>query len=308
MMPVTIAEGLSAIETLKSENIFFMTEERATHQDIRPLQVAILNLMPDKGRTEEQFLRLLANTPLQVQVTFLTTASYTSKHTAPSYLKGVYKTFDKVGHLHYDALIITGSPVEQMEFEEVAYWQELVHILDWAHRHVYCSLFVCWAAQAALYHHYGIAKVALAEKLSGVYRHQVVDSDHTLVRGFDDHFFAPHSRHTTIDEAAYEENEHLVVIARSPEAGLYLGASRDGRMIFVTGHSEYDPLTLDNEYRRDLGRGLNPKKPANYYEGGTVSVTWRSHANLLFANWLNYHVYQATPYQLDQIERIERQS
>jgi len=304
-MPVTIAEGLAAIETLKSENIFFMTAERAAAQDIRPLQVAILNLMPDKGRAEEQFLRLLANTALQVEVTFLTTASYRSRHTTEAYLKGVYKTFSEVEPLHYDALIITGSPVEQMKFEDVAYWGELEAILDWAKRRVYSSLFVCWAAQAALYHHYGIAKIALSEKLSGVYSHRVVAPGHTLVRGFDDRFFAPHSRHTAIDEAAYEATPDLVVIARSPEAGLYLGASRDGRMIFVTGHSEYDRLTLDNEYRRDLGRGLHPKKPANYYADGTVSVTWRSHANLLFANWLNYHVYQATPYQ---IERIERQS
>lgn len=304
-MPVTIAAGLAAIETLKSENIFFMTAERAAAQDIRPLQVAILNLMPDKGRAEEQFLRLLANTALQVEVTFLTTASYTSRHTTQAYLKGVYKTYSEVEHLHYDALIITGSPVEQMEFEEVAYWGELQQILEWATRHVYSSLFVCWAAQAALYHQYGIKKIALGEKLSGVYCHQVVAPGHTLVRGFDDRFFAPHSRHTAIDEAAYAATDDLMVIARSPEAGLYLGASRDGRMIFVTGHCEYDRLTLDNEYRRDLGRGLNPKEPANYYASGTIPVTWRSHANLLFANWLNYHVYQATPYQ---IERIERQS
>ncbi len=307
-MPVTIAEGLAAIETLKSENIFFMTAERAAHQDIRPLQIAILNLMPDKGRTEEQFLRLLANTALQVEVTFLTTASYQSKHTAQAYLKGVYKTFADVEDLHYDGLIITGSPVEQMPFEAVAYWEELVQILDWAKRRVYSSLFVCWAAQAALYHYHAIAKHPLDEKLSGIYVHEVIAKDHTLVRGFDDCFLAPHSRHTAIDERAFEQHPNLVVIARSDEAGLYLGSSGDGRMIYVTGHSEYDRLTLDNEYRRDLGRGLNPKKPVNYYQDGRVSVSWRSHANLLFANWLNYHVYQATPYHLDQIERMARQS
>ncbi|MFA5448064.1 MAG: homoserine O-succinyltransferase [Sphaerochaeta sp.] len=302
-MPVKINKGLSAIETLRSENIFFMTAERAQHQDIRPLQVAILNLMPDKGRTEEQFLRLLANTALQVEVTFLTTASYASKHTTAAYLKETYKTFDEVKDNHYDALIITGSPVEQMAFEEVAYWEELTQILTWAKKRVFSSLFVCWAAQAALYHHYGIGKIPLAEKLSGVYSHTITRADHTLVRGFDDEFYAPHSRHTTIDEEAFSQHPDLVVIARSDEAGLYLGASEDGRMIFVTGHSEYDRLTLDNEYRRDLGRGLKPKKPANYYDGEKVKVRWRSHANLLFANWLNYHVYQQTPYQIERIEQ-----
>jgi homoserine O-succinyltransferase len=306
-MPVTIAQGLSAIDTLKAENIFFMTKERAQSQDIRPLEVLVLNLMPNKGATEEQFLRLLANTPLQVEVTFLTTATYESKHTQPSYLKTVYSTFDLIKEHRYDALIITGSPVEQMAFEEVAYWDELRVILDWAEKHVWCSLFVCWAAQAALYHHWGIGKVSLQSKLSGIYSHQVVHPGHTLTRGFDDTFLAPHSRHTAIDEEAFAKQRELITIATSDEAGLYLGATFDGRMIFVTGHSEYDPLTLDSEYRRDLARGLEPEKPVNYYNQGGVNVAWRAHANLLFSNWLNYHVYQATPYHLDQIERIARQ-
>ncbi|NCC63933.1 MAG: homoserine O-succinyltransferase [Spirochaetia bacterium] len=304
-MPVTIPENLPAAEVLKQENIFFMTDERAIHQDIRPLRVAILNLMPNKMRTEEQFLRLLGNTALQVQVTFLTTASYQSKHTPVSYLKTFYRTFDEVKNQQFDALIITGSPVETLEFEEVAYWKELTEILIWAERHVYSSLFICWAAQAALYHYYGIGKHMLKEKLSGVYQHSILEKHHPLLRGFDDYFWAPHSRHTAVEEAKVADHPALLVLSESKEAGLYLASSDDGRKVFVTGHSEYDQNTLDEEYTRDLQAGMHPKPPKHYYHNDCrehgVFVQWRGHANLLFSNWLNYHVYQGTPYDLTEL-------
>jgi homoserine O-succinyltransferase len=305
-MPVTIPEHLPAAEALKQENIFFMTKDRAIHQDIRPLQVVLLNLMPDKIRTEQQFLRLLGNTALQVEVTFLTTASYESKHTPRSYLQTFYETFDEVKHRCFDALIITGSPVETLEFEQVAYWDELKRILSWAKEQVYCSLYVCWAAQAALYHAYGIQKHKLPAKLSGVYAHTVEQKHHPLVRGFDDCFWAPHSRHTTVSEAAVQAQQDLLVLARSEEAGLYLAASRDGRRVYVTGHSEYDERTLDEEYRRDTDAGLDALEPVHYYQGNQVQVTWRGHAHLLFSNWLNYLVYQNTPYHLEELSNASR--
>lgn len=290
---------------MKEENIFFMTSERAIHQDIRPLQIAILNLMPNKRKTEEQFLRLLGNTALQVEVTFLTTASYESKNTPRSYLKTFYKTFDEIKEDRFDALIVTGSPVETLEFENVAYWNELEKILDWAEEHVYSSLFVCWAAQAALYHHYGIGKQLLPSKLFGVYQHTVLDTKHPLVRGFDDHFRAPHSRHTAIAEAKVKKNTHLKVLCESNEAGVFLIASKDGRKVFITGHSEYDKQTLHDEYQRDLKAGKPISKPVGYYqqddESLPVEMSWRGHANLLFTNWLNYHVYQGTPYHLEEL-------
>ncbi|MDD3058724.1 MAG: homoserine O-succinyltransferase [Sphaerochaeta sp.] len=305
-MPVTIPQDLPSGAVLKEENIFFMTSERAIHQDIRPLQVAILNLMPNKRKTEEQFLRLLGNTSLQVEVTFLTTASYESKNTPRSYLKTFYKTFREIREDRFDALIVTGSPVETLEFEDVAYWRELEEILDWAEKHVYSSLFVCWAAQAALYHHYGIGKRLLPSKLFGVYNHSVHAAKHPLVRGFDDQFRAPHSRHTTIDEAAVKKNTDLLVLCESEEAGIYLVTSKDGRKVFITGHSEYDKQTLHDEYQRDLKAGKPIDKPKGYYrnddESLPVVMSWRGHANLLFTNWLNYHVYQGTPYHLEELE------
>ena len=302
-MPVKVTYPVDA-----NSSFFFMDEERAISQDIRPLKVLILNLMPNKPVTEQQLLRLLGNTPLQVEVSFLTTATYQSKNTPRSYLKTFYQTFDQVKRDRYDALIITGSPVEHMVFEEVTYWAELEKILDWANEHVFSSYFICWAAQAALYHYYGIQKIPLAQKLSGVYRHHVAPLSHTLVRGFDDHFWAPHSRHTSVDEVAVKREEDLLVLAESEEAGIYLVTSKSGRRVFVTGHGEYDSSTLDSEYQRDKQAGLSPGEPENYYEDGSITVRWRAHANLLFANWLNYHVYQTTPYDLTQLSRQDWQS
>ncbi len=307
-MPVTIPRDLPAAEVLKQENIFFMTKEQAIHQDIRPLQVALLNLMPNKIRTEQQFLRLLGNTALQVEMTFLTTATYQSKHTPRSYLQTFYQTFDQIRDRCFDALIITGSPVETLAFEEVVYWQELTEILSWADEHVYSSFFVCWAAQAALYHHYGIGKILLPKKLSGVYSHTVRQKNHPLVRGFDDRFWAPHSRNTAVDESRLSLEHDLVVLSDSEEAGLYLAVSQDGRKVFVTGHSEYDELTLHDEYQRDLAAGLSLEQPSHYYQGEEVQVRWRGHAHLLFSNWLNYHVYQSTPYQLEQLSKVLQHS
>ncbi len=307
-MPVTIPRDLPAAEVLKQENIFFMTKEQAIHQDIRPLQVVLLNLMPNKIRTEQQFLRLLGNTALQVELTFLTTATYQSKHTPRSYLQTFYQTFDQIRDRCFDALIITGSPVETLAFEEVAYWQELTEIFSWADEHVYSSFFVCWAAQAALYHHYGIGKILLPKKLSGVYSHTVRQKNHPLVRGFDDRFWAPHSRNTAVDESRLSLEHDLVVLSDSEEAGLYLVVSQDGRKVFVTGHSEYDELTLHDEYQRDLAAGLSLEQPSHYYQGEEVQVRWRGHAHLLFSNWLNYHVYQSTPYQLEQLSKVLQHS
>ncbi|HBO35815.1 MAG: homoserine O-succinyltransferase [Sphaerochaeta sp.] len=307
-MPVTIPRDLPAAEVLKQENIFFMTKEQAIHQDIRPLQVVLLNLMPNKIRTEQQFLRLLGNTALQVELTFLTTATYQSKHTPRSYLQTFYQTFDQIRDRCFDALIITGSPVETLAFEEVAYWQELTEILSWADERVYSSFFVCWAAQAALYHHYGIGKILLPKKLSGVYSHTVRQKNHPLVRGFDDRFWAPHSRNTAVDESRLSLEHDLVVLSDSEEAGLYLVVSQDGRKVFVTGHSEYDELTLHDEYQRDLAAGLSLEQPSHYYQGEEVQVRWRGHAHLLFSNWLNYHVYQSTPYQLEQLSKVLQHS
>ncbi|MDT4762802.1 homoserine O-succinyltransferase [Sphaerochaeta sp. PS] len=304
-MPVTIQSGLPAENTLQQENIFYMNKERAASQDIRPLQVAILNLMPQKSVTETQLIRLLGNTPLQVEITFLRTATYQPKNTEVSYLRTFYQTFEDVCDKKFDALIVTGSPVEKLAFEDVQYWEELTTILDWAEEHVYSSLFVCWGAQAALYHYYKVEKRPLAKKLSGVFTHGVTTPTETLVRGFDDCFLAPHSRHTTVEEEEIRSVEELKILAVSAEAGVYLAASKDDRQVFITGHCEYDALTLDSEYRRDLLAGLEPEKPVNYYpgddEGKVPSVSWRSHANLLFSNWLNYCVYQRTPYALEDL-------
>ena len=304
-MPVKTFGSLPAVQTLAEENIFVMTSERAVSQDIRPLRIAILNLMPTKTATETQFLRLLGNTPLQVETTFLCTASYQSRNTQLSYLKTFYQTFDDVQSQQFDGLIVTGAPVETKDFADVQYWEELAKILAWAETNVYASLFVCWGAQAALHVYYGLEKHPLAEKLFGIFPHSVLQPKNKLVRGFDDTFFAPHSRHTTVFAEDVQAIEELEVLSVSKEAGLYLAASKDGRKVFVTGHSEYDDLTLDKEYRRDLEAGKNPPLPRNYYPDNdsslAPSVCWRSHANLLFSNWLNYFVYQETPYHIEEL-------
>jgi homoserine O-succinyltransferase/O-acetyltransferase len=304
-MPVRIPETLPARQTLESENIFVMGEERARHQDIRPLRVAILNLMPTKIATETQLLRLIGNTPLQVEVTLLHTASHASRNVPSEHLMAHYKSFSQVCRQKFDGLIITGAPVELLPFEEVDYWPELTALLDWAESNVFSMLYICWGAQAGLYYHFGIPKYQLPRKMFGIFRHQVHDRYHKLMRGFDDVFLAPHSRHTEVRRADIEQVPDLQILAESDEAGIYIVASRDGRHTFVTGHSEYDPLTLKGEYDRDNGKGLSINVPANYFPGDDPSqpplVRWRGHANLLFANWLNYFVYQVTPYHVSEI-------
>ena len=304
-MPVKIPNTLPARTTLERENIFVMDEDRALHQDIRALRVAILNLMPTKVATETQLLRLLSNSALQVEVTLLHTATHESKNVDAEHLLNHYLTFDDVRGEKFDGLIITGAPVEQMPFEEVEYWNELTDLMNWAETNVESTLHICWGAQAGLYHRYGILKYDLAHKMFGVYEHRVLSPTESLLRGFDDIFLAPHSRHTEIRRADVEKVSDLNILAESDEAGLYILATRDGRHIFVTGHSEYDPLTLKSEYDRDVNKGLPIHVPQNYYPGNDPAqkphVRWRGHANLLFANWLNYYVYQVTPYDVNQI-------
>ena len=304
-MPVRIPETLPARATLESENIFIMGEERARHQDIRPLRVAILNLMPTKIATETQLLRLLGNSPLQVEVTLLHTASHESKNVSAEHLIAHYKSFAQVRRRKFDGLIITGAPVELLPFEEVDYWPELTGILDWAEQNVFSMLYICWGAQAGLYHRYGIPKYALPDKMFGVFPHRVLERYHKLLRGFDDVFLAPHSRYTEVRRADIERVPELQILAESDQAGIYIVASRDGRHTFVTGHSEYDPLTLKGEYERDTAKGLPIGLPANYFPGEDPSqpplVRWRGHAAMLFANWLNYFVYQVTPYHVREI-------
>ena len=301
-MPVKIPDALPATRVLTEENIFVMTEKRSITQDIRALKIAILNLMPTKEKTETQLLRLIGNTPLQVEITLLRTGSYLSQHTDMGYLDTFYRTIEDVKSEYFDGLIITGAPVEQMDFEEVAYWPELVEILDWTTDHVTSTFHICWGAQAGLYRHYGIPKVPLAGKMFGVFPHIVLNRDVNLLRGFDDRFYAPHSRHTSVPLDAVAATPELEALAVSSEAGLYLAASRDGRRIFVTGHSEYDPDTLKTEYERDLAKGLPIEAPKNYFidndPAKDVVVNWRGHGNLLYSNWLNYYVYQETPYNL----------
>lgn len=305
IMPVKIPNTLPARATLERENIFVMDEERAIHQDIRALRVAILNLMPTKIATETQLLRLLSNSALQVEVTLLHTATHQSKNTDAEHLLNHYLTFDDVRDEKFDGLIITGAPVEQMPFEEVEYWGELTQIMDWTETNVESALHICWGAQAGLYHRYGIPKYDLPNKVFGVYEHRVLLRTESLLRGFDDIFLAPHSRHTEIRRADVEKVDELNILAESDEAGLYILGTKDGRRIFVTGHSEYDPFTLKGEYDRDVNKGLPIHVPQNYYPNNdptqTPTVRWRGHANLLFSNWLNYYVYQVTPYDLNQI-------
>lgn len=305
-MPIKIPDHLPATEILFQENIFVMNEARAFQQDIRPLRIAILNLMPTKITTETQILRLIGNSPLQVEVVLLHPKSYLSKNTPEEHLVNFYQYFDDVNHENFDGLIITGAPVEQMEFEEVAYWEELTRIMDWARHHVYSTFYICWGAQAGLYYHYGIRKYPLAEKMFGVFPHQVCKKYVKLLRGFDDQFYAPHSRHTEVRRSDIEKISCLDILAESEQAGVYIVASQDGRQVFVTGHSEYDPLTLKAEYERDVAKGLPMEPPQNYFPDNNPAreplVRWRGHANLLYVNWLNYYVYQETPFNLQEIK------
>ena len=304
-MPVKIPSSLPARATLEGENVFVMGEERAAHQDIRPMRVAILNLMPTKIATETQILRLLGNSALQVDVTLLRTATHDPKNTRADHLLKHYTTFEDVRGEKFDGLIITGAPVEQMEFEAVDYWPELTRIMDWAATDVVSTFNICWGAQAALYHRYGIPKYPLPRKMFGVFEHRTLVPTERLLRGFDDTFLAPHSRHTEIRRADIEKAGELTILAESDESGVYIVGSKDGRDVFITGHSEYDPLTLKAEYDRDVGKGLPIDVPRNYYPRDDPSqppqVRWRGHASLLYANWLNYYVYQVTPFDLKDI-------
>ena len=301
-MPVKVQGELPAKEILERENIFVMDENRAVHQDIRPLQIAILNLMPLKEDTELQLLRSLSNTPLQVDVTFLHVRGHEFRNTSTSHLNKFYQTWDEVKDRQFDGLIITGAPVEQMEFEEVDYWEELTQIMDWSTTHSTSTLHLCWGAQAGLYHHYGLKKRMLSEKMFGLFWHDVANRKVPLVRGFDDCFLAPHSRHTEVSAADIHACKDLVVLAESEEAGVFLCMNHNGSRIFVMGHPEYDRITLDGEYKRDKGKGLEIALPKRYYPdddpGKKPSLLWRAHANTLYTNWLNYYVYQITPYNL----------
>ena len=307
-MPIKIPNGLPAAQTLAGENIFVMDETRAVTQDIRPLQILVLNLMPTKIETETQLSRLLGNTPLQVELEFLHTSSHESKNTAKEHLFKFYQVFDQVKGRNFDGMVVTGAPVEQMPFEDVEYWQELCEIMEWSKTHVYSTFHICWGAQAGLYYHYGIRKYDLPEKLFGVFPHVVERRSSMLMRGFDDTFMVPHSRHTTIRREEVEACGELKILASSPQAGIYALSTEGGRQIFITGHSEYDAGTLQKEYLRDKTAGLPIHVPENYFPDDDDTqpprVTWRSHANLLYQNWLNYFVYQATPYDLDTIEPV----
>ncbi|HNM36489.1 MAG TPA: homoserine O-succinyltransferase [Anaerolineales bacterium] len=304
-MPVKIPSTLPAKTTLENENIFIMDEDRALHQDIRALRVAILNLMPTKISTETQILRLLSNSALQVEITLLNTATHESKNTDADHLLEHYVTFEDIKHEKFDGLIITGAPVEQMPFEEVDYWQELKQIMDWSETNVESTFHICWGAQAGLYHKYGIPKYDLPHKMFGVFEHRLLNRTESLMRGFDDIFLAPHSRHTEIRRADIEKHSDLQILAESEDAGVYIVSDRIGRNLYITGHSEYDPFTLKAEYDRDVNKGLLIHVPKNYYPNDdptqTPNVRWRGHANLLYVNWLNYYVYQSTPYDLNQI-------
>lgn len=301
-MPIKVPDGLPATEVLTNENIFVMPESRAFTQDIRPLRIVILNLMPVKETTETQLLRLVGNTPLQVEVVLLHMSSHTSKNTSEAHLSAFYHTFADIRNQKFDGMIITGAPVEQLDFEDVTYWEELKEILDWKMEHVTSTLHICWGAQAGLYHHFGVPKHPLPQKMFGIFPHTLNKQNVKLFRGFDTYFYVPHSRHTENRRADIEKVDELEILSESEESGVYIVATKDGRQIFVTGHSEYDPYTLQDEYRRDVNKGLDIAVPKHYYPGNDPTrepiVTWRSHANLLFSNWLNYYVYQETPFDL----------
>ena len=304
-MPIKIPDALPAAQTLHNENIFTITEQRATTQDIRPLRILVLNLMPTKIVTETQLARVLGNTPLQVEMELLQTSTYVSKNTAPEHMLAFYKTFDQVKDQKFDGMVITGAPVENMPFEEVSYWPELCEIMEWSKSHVTSTLHICWGAQAGLYYHYGIDKVPLAEKMFGIFPHKVTHTGSILFRGFDDEFMVPHSRHTTVRREDVANTKGLKILAESEEAGLFAVSTDKGRQIFIMGHAEYDADTLAKEYFRDKNLGLPIHVPVNYFpdddDTKTPRVTWRSSANLLYSNWLNYFVYQTTPYDIGSI-------
>ena len=307
-MPIKIMSDLPSREILERENVFVMDEGRAEHQDIRPIRIGILNLMPLKEETELQLLRSLANTPLQVDVTFLTVSSHESKNTSMSHLNHFYQTMDEIWDENLDGLIITGAPVETMEYEEVDYWKEVCDIMEWSTTHVTSTLHLCWGAQAALYYHYGIPKYMLDEKMFGIFEHQVKNRKVPLVRGFDDRFMAPHSRHSGIRKEDIEKVKDITILAESEKAGVFLAIANEGRKIFVMGHPEYDRYTLDEEYKRDLQKGMDIAMPENYYPDNDINakplLQWRSHGNMLYANWLNYYVYQQTPYDYINTRKI----
>ena len=309
-MPIKIPGDLPAFQILENENIFVMDQDRATTQDIRPLKIAIMNLMPTKIVTETQLLRLVGNTPIQVDVTLLQSDTHDCKNTDQAHLDTFYKTFSDVKHEYFDGLIITGAPIETLPFEEVDYWDELVEIMDWSLTHVYSTLHICWGAQAALYHHYGVPKHNLDHKLFGVFEHHLEEKYIPLFRGFDDVFYVPHSRHSEVRREDIETVPELSMMAMSDDAGVYIVTAREGRQIFITGHSEYDWDTLKKEYDRDVSQGKPINVPNNYYPGDDPTqkpiVRWRGHSNLLFFNWLNYYVYQATPYDLDNHPDFDR--
>ena len=305
-MPIKIPNDLPAVQTLAEENIFVMTETRAITQDIRPLKILLLNLMPKKIETETQISRILGNTPLQIDLTLIRTKTHQSHNTSQEHLLAFYKTFSDVRNEKFDGMIITGAPVEMLPFEEVDYWDEICRIMDWSTTHVHSVMHICWGAQAGLYHHYGIQKVPLDQKLFGVFEHHADYPHSMLLRGFDTSFWAPHSRYTTVRREDIEKCADLRVLASSDDAGVHIVASKGGRRIFVMGHSEYDPLTLQEEYRRDIAAGLPIHLPENYYPDNDPTrpplVRWRAHGSLLFINWLNYFVYQSTPYQIEKIQ------
>ena len=305
-MPIRVPDKLPATKELRSENVFVMSETRAMHQDIRPLKIAIVNLMPTKITTETQLLRLLSNSPLQVDIDLISMDSHKSKNTSREHLETFYKSFNDIKDSKYDGMIITGAPVENLDFSEVDYWDELKEIMEWTKTHVTSTFHICWAAQAGLFYHYGVPKYPLSKKLSGVFRHKVNRKTSKLVRGFDTEFYAPHSRYTEVRAEDIKKVKDLEILAESPDAGVYIVTTKGGRRIFVTGHSEYDADTLLNEYIRDVNKGINPDVPKNYFPGDNPKkkpiVKWRSHANLLFSNWLNYFVYQITPYDIESIK------
>lgn len=305
-MPLNIPDKLPAIELLQKENIFVMDSSRASKQDIRPLKIALLNLMPIKITTETDLIRLLSNSPLQVELDFIKLSTHTSKNTPKEHMQTFYKDFNLIINHKYDGLIITGAPVEQLPFEEVSYWKEIAEILTWAKSNVTSSMFICWAAQAALYHYYGIPKYPLEKKMFGIFQHTKNDSKNPILRGFDDIFYVPHSRHTEVRKDDILKVPELTILSESKESGVYMVASLNGRELFLTGHSEYSPETLDIEYKRDLGKNLPIEIPKNYYPdddpGNPPLVRWRSQANMLFVNWLNYFVYQETPYNIEAIK------
>lgn len=305
-MPIKVQNDLPARAILESENIFVMDEDRAMRQDIRPLQILILNLMPIKEDTETQLLRALSNTPLQVDCTFLMLSTHTSKNTSASHLNKFYVSFEEIRRQKFDGMIITGAPVENMEFEEVNYWDELKKIMEWTKTHIHSTLHICWGAQAGLYYHYGIPKYQRKTKLSGIYRHKILDRKVPLVRSMDDYVMAPHSRYTEVRRQDIEEHPELRIVAESDEAGVFLVVDRNESRIFVQGHPEYDRMTLNNEYHRDVNKGLHPEVPCNYYEDNdpfnAPVLTWRNMSNTLYANWLNFYVYQTTDYILEADE------